>query len=116
MAFTCYKERLPNYNALAINIDIKIVNINMIDKVKYLGVYVDPNLNWNYHISFVVTSLLGKFKFFKDVLNTEHVNILYSSLVEPHLSYGILAWRKIFVGYQYFKIIIPPFLFKCSFC
>lgn len=74
--FTCYRDRLPNYNGLEINMDTKIVNTNIIRKIKYLGVYIDPYLKWNYHIDFVVTKLrchLSKFNFFKEILDTKQM-------------------------------------------
>lgn len=63
--------------------------------MRYLGIYLDSNLKWDVHIKYITKKLrylLYKFKWLSQVLQINQMKILYYSLVEPHLIYGLLAW------------------------
>jgi hypothetical protein len=63
--------------------------------VKFLGINLDENLTWKYHITQVnkkVSSALFSIKQVKHVLPIECLKTLYYSLINSHFSYGILAW------------------------
>ena len=64
------------------------------ETVKYLGIYIDNKLDFQYHLNILYCKLnrmVGTFWKCPDIgLNTKKV--IYSSLVESHLTYGILAW------------------------
>ena len=81
--------------------------------VKYLGVFIDNKLEFQYHLSTLCCKLnrmVGTFWKCPDIgLDTKKV--IYFSLVESHLSYGILAWgsnfsRKIYGDFS--STYIPP--------
>ena len=64
------------------------------DYVKYLGVLIDSNLTWKYHISLVASKIsksigiickLRHFVPFSTLLN------IYNSLISPNLRYGLVA-------------------------
>ena len=58
--------------------------------VKFLGIFIDENLSWKYHIAHVnkrISSALFSIKQVKNIVPT-----LYFSLVHSHICYGILAW------------------------
>ena len=62
---------------------------------KFLGLLIDENLTWRDHISHVnkkISRTLFSLKQVKQFLPTDCMNTLYFSLVQSHLSYGILAW------------------------
>ena len=67
------------------------------DYVKYLGVLIDSNLIWKYHISHVASKIsksvgiiykLRHFVPFSTLLN------IYNSLISPYLTYGLVAWGQ----------------------
>jgi hypothetical protein len=63
--------------------------------VKFLGINLDENLTWKYHVTQVnkkVSSALFSIKQVKHVLPIECLKTLYYSLINSHFSYGILAW------------------------
>ena len=77
------------------NIVIDGVILKRVNKTKFLGVVVDENMSWKYHIEGVSNTLsrnigvLNKLKYFlpKPILRS-----LYYSFIFPYLNYGILAW------------------------
>ena len=69
--------------------------------VKYLGILIDNNLSWKYHIDHIVIKisrtigLISKLRYF--VPKHTLLNI-YLSLIAPYLSYvyGLIAWGQAF--------------------
>ena len=66
------------------------------DYIKYLGVLIDSNLTWKYHISHVAskvskTSIIARLRHFIPMSALLHI---YRSLVLPYLSYGLVAWGQ----------------------
>ena len=65
--------------------------------VKYLGLLIESNLTWKYHISHVASKIsktvgiISKLRHF--VPRNTLINI-YKSLILPHISYGIAVWGK----------------------
>lgn len=102
--FVSYPKYLPQYSQLEITEHCFDVVIKAKASVKYLGVYVDSHLRWDTQANYVVRklrSLLHKFKLLSQIFNAYYLRILYHSLVEPHLSYGIVAWGGITNNYLY---------------
>ena len=64
------------------------------ETVKYLGMYIDSKLNFKYHINILsckISRMTGIFwKSIELDMNTK--KIIYHSLVESYLNYGILIW------------------------
>lgn len=89
--FSCYDDTMPCYGSIGIG-DKEIQAVN---KHKYLGVIIDSNLRWNHHIDFTakkLRSLIGRFKLYRSIFDIKTLRTLYFALVQPHLSYGIVAW------------------------
>ena len=67
------------------------------ETTKYLGVFIDNELNWKQHIQYVKTKLskalgvISKIKYFtsKKVLTN-----LYYSFVQPYINYNLLNWSS----------------------
>ena len=62
--------------------------------VKYLGIIIDCNLNWKYHINYVTqkisktVGIISKLRYY--IPNNTLLDI-YKSLISPYLTYGIVA-------------------------
>ena len=52
--------------------------------VKYLGLLIDNNLSWKYHINYIRHLVTP----FATLLN------IFRSLIEPYISYGLIAWGQ----------------------
>ena len=83
------------------NISINNVSLTRIGNncpetsTKFLGILIDENLSWKQHISYLnskISKTLFTIKQVKHFLPYDSLKKLYSTLVESHLSYGILAW------------------------
>lgn len=61
---------------------------------KYLGVTLDENLSWEYHVNSVLAKLkssIRKFYFLKNICSPELLRILYFSLIDSRLQYGVVC-------------------------
>ena len=78
--------------------------------VKFLGVLLDENLSWKYHLTELSKKLARTCGMFFKVRHFLPINILvclYNSLFSPFLQYGILVW-----GLTYETHINPVFLLQ----
>ena len=66
------------------------------DNVKYLGMYIDSKLDFKYHASIVTcktSRMIGTY-WKCTVLDLQTKKIIYHSLVESYLNYGITVWAS----------------------
>ena len=81
----CREEHITNEDG-----NITLAN----NHVKYLGIYLDENLKFKYHISILrskMSRLIGIY--WKCLyLDIKTKKIIYHSLVESHINYGIITW------------------------
>ena len=69
--------------------------IRKVDKVKFLGVFIDDQLSWNYQIEHIENKLLSTIlliKRIKKFIPRPHYMKIYHSLFLSHLTYGITCW------------------------
>ena len=93
-------------------VSIKIGNcpIKQTRYVKFLGVLLDENLSWKYHLTELSKKLAPTCGMFFKVRHFLPINVLiclYNSLFSPFLQYGILVW-----GLTYETYIKPVFLLQ----
>lgn len=70
-------------------------NINVSQKVKFLGTWLDNKLSWNDHIDFVCNKLSSAYFAIlqmKTVLDTNGLLNIYYALAYSHLSLNIITW------------------------
>ena len=87
----CSRTYDKNENILSIN-GIKLKNTN---RARFLGVIIDENLNWEYHLKFLeekLNSCIITIKRLKTFIPAEHYKRIYDSLFVSHMTYGITAW------------------------
>ena len=84
-----------------INYDVKIkINGKRIfpsESVKYLGVYIDKNLNWNVHVNYVCDKLKrcnGALCKLRHYVPQNTLLSLYYSLFDSHISYCPQIWAQ----------------------
>lgn len=69
--------------------------LKKVDDTKYLGVYLNSNLNWNSHSNYLQTKLrkLNYLMYYlKNSIPTKIKRRIYLALYEPVLAYGIECW------------------------
>ena len=70
-------------------------NIGEVDNIKFLGMHLDKHLTFKYHVEYISNKMsksigiLYKFKYF---LHPEILKIIYLSLVQLYVYYGVVAW------------------------
>ena len=81
----------------ALHITIQNTELEQKDSCKFLGIFIDKDLNWKSHIEYItnkiskIIALLGRLKhtFPKSILKN-----LYLSLLLPYLNYGNIIWAS----------------------
>ena len=94
----------------AVSIKIGNLPIRKTSYVKFLGVLLDENLSWKYHLTELSKKLArtcGMFFKVRHFLPIDVLICLYNSLFSPFLQYGILVW-----GLTYETYINPVFLLQ----
>ena len=65
--------------------------------MKYLGILIDKNLGWKYHIDYVASKIsrtIGIIARLRHFIPLSTLLTIYRSLVAPYLTYGIIAWGQ----------------------
>ena len=99
-----------NKTEIPINMHIKIGDEILKEKdiAKFLGLYIDNELNWQEHIIHLknkLNSSLYAMNKVKHQLNRKHLTTLYYTLIYPYIDYGITLWGSTLSTYVN-KIII----------
>ena len=69
--------------------------VEMVDKIKYLGIQIDKHLAWDEHTLFVrskVSRAIGFLKYAKKLIPKNTLCKMYPGIVEPHLRYCCSVW------------------------
>jgi len=75
--------------------------IEKVDHFKFLGIWIDKKLNWNKHTNEkckTIAQLLTISNQIKPLLQSCTLKQIYTILVQPHLSFGLLAWYNNICG------------------
>ena len=65
--------------------------------IKYLGILIDSNLTWKYHISYItskISNTIGVIARLRHLVPSSTLLTLYRSLVSPYLLYGLTVWGQ----------------------
>lgn len=69
--------------------------ISMKDGVKYLGVYIDKHLKYDAHVNYVthkIRKTIHKFYQLREFLSFKLLKIMYQTLIESIIMYGLVVW------------------------
>ena len=93
--YLLFNKHLPS----SINTNFKVLinnnKINRIKVVKYLGVYIDENLNWSAHIkelSLQLAKCCSLLYQLREYVTTKTLYMLYYSFAYSRIQYGITIW------------------------
>ena len=82
--------------------------LEMKDYVKYLGLTIDSDLSWKYHIESIchrISKSIGIIAKIRHYVPRRVLLSVYNSLIVPYLTYGICAWGNCALTFQR-KIVI----------
>ena len=74
---------------------LNLRNIEEKNYTKYLGIYIDKNLNWATHIQHInnkISKNLGILFRLHHFLTLNTLEQIYYSLIYPYLKYEIMSW------------------------
>jgi hypothetical protein len=69
--------------------------VEFVEQFSYLGIILDPNITWKPHLQHVARKVArtnGILCRLKNVSDCDILKMLYTSLILPYLSYGIIVW------------------------
>jgi len=87
----------PNPKKLPTSVTLLINNKSLTQEnsIRYLGIYIDSNLNWKSHINYITKKIkhsIGSLSKLRYYLNSKTLLDLYYALVYPFLTYCLIAW------------------------
>ena len=91
------------------------IELERVSQYKYLGVMVDSALVWDHHVSHLYSKLrkfLYLFYHVKPYLSRERLKLLYLSLVQSLLQYGVLVWGGTYPTYIRKLVILQKGILK----
>ena len=98
--FHPYQKRVTYQPSLYMFDNEKNGNVTIESKncIKYLGVLVDKNLTWNYHIDAItakISETIGLISKLQHSIPRHILLYIYQTLIHPHLNYGLAAWGQV---------------------
>lgn len=95
--FHPYQKKITDQPEIKIfdNEQNKNICLERKDYIKYLGVIIDKNLSWKYHIDNIVIKISKTVGLIAKLRHYVPFSILlkiYHSLILPYLSYGVVVW------------------------
>ena len=91
------------YNASTYNISLSLnqKEIERVEVIKFLGVFLDNNLTWKHHINEKakqISKTVGNMSKLKNILPQRVLKTIYISLMESQLLYGLIIWGSKAMG------------------
>ncbi|KAG8328599.1 hypothetical protein J6590_106427 [Homalodisca vitripennis] len=117
--YSCLHDCLYIDNVCSCDVLEQVVNFC------YLGVTIDKHLKWDFHINKICQRLrlcLGKFYYLKQYLPYNTLHLIYASLCESIIRYGIRSWGSAVdtrllqvedLQRRILKIILPDHMRHC---
>ena len=85
----------PPSKKIANKLKVNLCNIEEKNYIKYLGMYIDKNLNWATHIQHINSKISKNLRILfrlRHFLTLNTLKQIYYSLIYPYLHYGIVSW------------------------
>ena len=96
-SFTIFKSSRKIIPNLPDQINFLNQQINRTTHIKFLGIILDENLNWNLHINEVCSKLKRLFHVFyniRDLLSKDNIKTIYYALIYSRIKYGISVYGQ----------------------
>ena len=114
------RHKVLNNSAENLKLEILGSELEVVTKIRYLGVQIENSLDWNECIKVIfskVSRAIGFLKYAKNILPIASVKALYTSIVEPHFRYCCSVWgwcSHVAEGGEGGRR--PQIRFTCQFC
>ena len=93
--FMIFHYRQKNINNLIPDLQIQECKLKRVTEFNFLGIVFDENMSWNMHTQKVANKIsrtVGLLCRLKRTLPQNTLRLIYTSLILPHLQYGLLNW------------------------
>ena len=93
--YVIFKTRNKHIDDSAIQIRIANKVIKQANQVRFLGVILDENMAWKYHIDYIckkISRVTGVLNRVKKILPLRILVSLYNTMILPHLNYCLIIW------------------------
>ena len=93
--FMVYHTKKKKKNNVDINIKINNCNIAQVCKIKFLGVWMDEQLTWKSHITYIsnkISKVIGILRKVRQSVSNKVLRNLYYALVYPYFTYCNITW------------------------
>lgn len=91
------KTKIDNHLKVIDNENKMMKKLERKSFVKYLGVMIDNNLFWKFHVDYIalkISETIGIISRLRHFVPTSILLNIYRSLIHPYISYGLLAWGQ----------------------
>ena len=98
--FRSYQKKLtykPNICIYFDNVNNKNIPLECKKYIKYLGIVIDNNLSWRYHIDYIAVKIsksVGMIAKLRHFVPLHTLLNIYRSLILPYLTYGLIIWGQ----------------------
>jgi len=98
--------KTKNKTLIDININCNEQPITTAPNIKFLGIYINDSINWDYHVAYIIPKLSTACYIMRNIksympLNT--MKTIYYSYFNSVMSYGLLFWRNSPHSQKYFE-------------
>ena len=86
---------------------IKQLTLPLVKETKFLGVWLDSELNWNSHLIKLSTKLktnVHLLRNHKNILDSHTLKLIYLAKIQSHINYGLVLWGGMTSSEQLNKI------------
>ena len=76
-------------------LEINNVTLRPVEAVKFLGLWLDQNLNWDTHVNKLSAKIKGNMHLLrtpKHLFNKKTLKLIYHAHIQSHINYGLILW------------------------
>ena len=91
----CFRKTSPPENLESMQVLLNGEKLKFEESAVFLGITIDSNLSWEKHCTNVANKISrnnGVINRVKHILPPSSLKLLYSSLIQPHIHYGLPVW------------------------
>ena len=76
-------------------LEIDNITLKPVESVKFLGMWLDQNLNWNIHVNKLITRIKRNMHLLrtpKHLFSKKTLKLIYHAHIQSHTDYGLILW------------------------
>ena len=76
-------------------LEIDNVTLRPVESVKFLGLWLDQNLNWDTHVNKLIAKIKRNMHLLrtpKHLFNKKTLKLIYHAHIQSHINYGLILW------------------------